>query len=246
MGSAVSVVLCNDQKTVAVVTDRVYLSSRQKYIVRKTWRYFSNDMTSHGTQVFLRIFTLNPKMKELFRLSDLNDADIIRDQNFRSHGSRFMQSVGAVVDHLEDLESLKPLLHDLGERHTRFHGFTPIYFHSFSEAMCHVWQQELGERYTEEVAQAWQTVFAFIMDTLKEGYMLETQKLNQQRAKLHSPAPNNNKRASEGMTNRDADDVSSTNDVSPPSRGLRKLSTREKLNVIKTAISVRPPQPGST
>ncbi|XP_070567773.1 neuroglobin-1-like [Ptychodera flava] len=152
--------------------DTDIFTDRQRRIVRKTWRPLANDMTGNGTKVFLRIFEMEPKVKQLFPCRDKEGEELLKDMNFKGHASRFMQSVGAAVDNLDSLEtSLAPLLLKLGRSHTNFSGFKPDYFDIFTRAMLDVWEQELKDRFTSEVKESWLTVFEFMMGKMKEGYM---------------------------------------------------------------------------
>ncbi|XP_077979291.1 neuroglobin-like [Glandiceps talaboti] len=159
------------------------LEERQKRIVRRTWRPLADDMTENGQKVFLHIFASYPEIKYLFPTREVEGKNnLYRNPHFRMHSSRFMQSVGAAVDNLSDLDNaLKPLLVRLAKTHVRFKGFKPDYFDAFEESMLSVWQEELGERYTSEVEDAWKVLFSYIKDCLKLGYeeaMDEKLKLN--------------------------------------------------------------------
>lgn len=150
-------------------------SDRQKAIIVKTWRYMGNDLTGRGSKVFMKIFELHPEVKQLFpSLKDYEGEALLKNPNFKGHASRFMQAVGAVVEHIDSPDTLSPVLVSLGQRHVTFSGFTPAYFAAFTEGMMSIWAQELGKTFTEEVSEAWKTVFDFIMSSLQDGYLLTT------------------------------------------------------------------------
>lgn len=176
MGCATSVTMVGSRAGTAVgEVSADVITPQQKKIVKRTWRYLANDMTGHGKKVFLKIFEMNPKVKQLFPCRDVTGEALLRDSNFKGHAARFMQAVGAAVDNIDDLgSSLSPLLVGLGRQHTTFSGLQPEFFNAFTEAMLCIWQQELKERFTEEVKAAWKTVFDYLMSRLKEGYHLET------------------------------------------------------------------------
>lgn len=147
------------------------MTQQQKRVIKKTWKYLSDDMTGYGIQVFSRIFQLNPHVKKLFPCRDVEGDALLRDPNFKGHASRFMQAVGAAVDNIDDWDaSLSPLLIGLGKQHITFTGFKPEYFDAFTEAMMYVWEQTLGTKFNDITRDSWRTVFEFIMSTLKEGY----------------------------------------------------------------------------
>jgi len=47
------------------------------------------------------------------------------------------------------------------------------YFDVFVRAIVTVWGQNLKKMDTDETAEAWRVVFAFIIDRLKDGYHAE-------------------------------------------------------------------------
>ncbi|KAL3883342.1 hypothetical protein ACJMK2_029616 [Sinanodonta woodiana] len=146
---------------------------KQKRVIIKTWKCLSCDISGNGAKVFLRIFQLNPHVKQLFPCRHVEGAALLQDPDFKGHAARFMQAVGAVIDNIDDMEgALRDLLLGLGKQHIHFTGFKPDYFNAFQEAVVHVWQQELREKFTEYCRSAWVIIFDFIMEHLKEGYRL--------------------------------------------------------------------------
>ncbi len=159
--------------TPKIKVGKTYIDHTQSMLVRKTWHYLSGDMTGIGSKVFLSIFKLHPAVKELFPCRDKEGDELLKDENFKGHASRFMQAVGAVVDNIKDLdESMTPLMIGLGRQHIHFSGFVPENFDAFTESMLLVWAEELKWRFTAEARDAWLAVFNFIMMKLKEGYAL--------------------------------------------------------------------------
>jgi hemoglobin-like flavoprotein len=157
------------------------MSESEKRIVKKTWKYLARDMSAIGARVFLRIFEINPDLKQLFPFRNDDGESLRNDPNFTGHASRFMQAVGAANDNIHNLEAfLGPLLIGLGKQHIKFGGFKPEYWDVFTEAMLFVWERELGEDFNDKCRYAWTKVFDFIMEQLKEGYRLaEEEELEQ-------------------------------------------------------------------
>ncbi|XP_060062631.1 neuroglobin-like [Ylistrum balloti] len=152
-------------------TGTKFVTDKQRTIIKNTWKKMCNNITGHGIKVFLRIFQLHPNVKQLFPCRDKEGDDLLRDQNFKGHASRFMQAVGAAVDNIDHIEEvLTPLLLGLGRQHINFTGFKNEYFDVFTEAMMYTWHEELQDKFTDETSIAWATIFAFIMRKLKEGH----------------------------------------------------------------------------
>lgn len=84
-----------------------------------------------------------------------------------------MKVVAAVVCVVDSLSSSKYgslALVELGRKHVTMEGFLPDYFDVFTRAVMAVWRQELRDACTPEVADAWHTLFVYIIEQLKVGY----------------------------------------------------------------------------
>lgn len=149
------------------------VTAEERMIVTKTWKIMAKDLPGNGLQVFLRIFEIAPDVKKLFSIEHERHSDVVRNVMIRSHASRFMQAIGAAVDRINDLDrsnDLDRLLHCLGQQHTHYVGFSPDFFEVFYEALMWQWERNMDKTFTQEVADAWSHVFAYVMWRLKEGY----------------------------------------------------------------------------
>lgn len=66
------------------------LSEGDRKLIRHSWRYLSNhfDLTELGCDVFLKIFELNPEVKNMFPCRDVEGEDLLRNADFKGHASR--------------------------------------------------------------------------------------------------------------------------------------------------------------
>ena len=143
----------------------------ERLIIKRQWKVLSNDMKGLGCAVFMQIFKDFPEVKQLFPCRDVETDKLLSCVQFKGHAFRFMQAVAAVVDNIDDLDkNMSVALVGLGEQHVGIKGIKPAYFDGFYLALCKVWKARLGWRYKLECATAWNRVFAYIMDRLKEGY----------------------------------------------------------------------------
>ncbi|ESO92167.1 hypothetical protein LOTGIDRAFT_233216 [Lottia gigantea] len=142
--------------------------------IRSTWPLLSRNMVRVGTDVFVRIFTEVPTVKELFSSFNIVDVnDLHKMPTFRAHAEMFMQVLHLVVDNLETPYSeLNHELMVLGARHATFSGFKPEYFKFYVKCLIQVWELELGEEFILEVRDCWKIVFDFLVDNMTEGYEL--------------------------------------------------------------------------
>jgi len=124
-------------------------------------------------KVFLRIFEYRPSVKRMFPFRDAWGDQLIRHHQFIQQANRFMRVIAIVVSAVDFLRSgqrSSPALYELGRRHVTIEGFLPDYFDVFTRAVIYVWQQELRELFTSDVADAWRTLFAYIIGQLRDGY----------------------------------------------------------------------------
>ncbi|XP_014672816.1 PREDICTED: hemoglobin subunit mu-like [Priapulus caudatus] len=151
------------------------VSEQERKLIRRSWRYLTNhyDLTELGCEVFLAIFELNPEVKKMFPCRDVEGEELLKNPDFKGHASRFMQAVGAAVDHLDNLQlELEPLLCTLGKTHTNYKdlGFAPDFFDEFTAAIIQTWQRKLGKRFAADVCAAWLNMLSFVAACMKCGY----------------------------------------------------------------------------
>ena len=127
-------------------------------------------------KVFLRIFEYRPSVKRMFPFREAWGDQLIRHAQFIQQAHRFMHVISVVVNAVDQLRTgtgSSPALYELGRRHVNIEGFLPDYFDVFTRAVIYVWNQELRESFSPDVADAWRTLFAYIIGQLKEGYEAE-------------------------------------------------------------------------
>ncbi|KAK2141055.1 hypothetical protein LSH36_1170g00001 [Paralvinella palmiformis] len=149
-------------------------SLHQRRLVLRTWRHLAEDIPGHGSMVFLKVFEMEPAVKEIFPCRGVPDERLPFDPNFKGHASRFMQAVGAVMDNIEDPEkTLNEILISMGRQHRYYKGFKMTYFEAFVGGMVYTWERVLGERFSGDTRNAWIVVFNFIKCNMVKGYRME-------------------------------------------------------------------------
>jgi len=79
-----------------------------------------------------------------------------------------MTAVKAAVDGLGNLDQIAPFLVKLGARHIRY-GVRPEHFGVVAEALLWTLEQGLGDRFTEDVREAWIAAWGVIADAMTIG-----------------------------------------------------------------------------
>ena len=82
-------------------------------------------------------------------------------------------SVVEAVDSLSSAPYGSPALTELGRKHVTMDGFIGNYFQVFTQAVVVVWMKELGPACSPAMAEAWKTLFEYIIKNLEDGYNRE-------------------------------------------------------------------------
>ena len=76
--------------------------------------------------------------------------------------------IGTAVSWLDDMPKLIPAVKDLGVRHITYDVIDEDYA-TLGQALVYTLKTGLGEDFTDDVKQAWETVYSFLVKTMKEG-----------------------------------------------------------------------------
>ena len=142
------------------------LTAEMKLEVAQTWKLVAEDLTKHGIVFFKRIFELAPPALQLFSFKD--ETNLYESEKLKAHATKVMTTVGVAVAGLADLEKLVPVLKALGERH-KARNVMPEHYGIVGAALLYALGQGLGERWTDEVRDAWAGVYHVVSTTMIEG-----------------------------------------------------------------------------
>lgn len=101
-----------------------------------------------------RLFDLDPSLRPMFK------------RDMEEQGRMLMQVIGVAVASLNRLETLVPVLRDLGRRHGDY-GVRDEHYHTVAEALLWTLQTGLGDKFTPEVRDAWVAVYGVLAGTMQ-------------------------------------------------------------------------------
>ncbi len=104
---------------------------------------------------YTRLFELEPSLQPLF------------SGDMRQQGAKLMTAMAMVVNGLDKLERILPVIQDLGRRHVAY-GAQPRHYEIVGEALLWTLERGLGDGFTDEVREAWTSAY-----TLLSGAMLD-------------------------------------------------------------------------
>ena len=81
---------------------------------------------------------------------------------------KLAQTLGVLVQALDDLDTLLPAVAALGRRHTRY-GVLPQHFDSVGAALLQAFVDTLGQRFTPAVRAAWTRAYSLIAEEMQKG-----------------------------------------------------------------------------
>ncbi len=133
------------------------LSPEQIKLIQDSWELVV-PMKDKAAELFYgRLFELDPTAKPLFK------------GKLDFQGDKLMTTLSVVVDSLNDLESVVPMLHAMGKRHIIYNVRAEQY-DIVGTAFLWVLGQGLGELFTKETEAAWTIAYGIIASVMLEAY----------------------------------------------------------------------------
>jgi hemoglobin-like flavoprotein len=105
---------------------------------------------------YANLFEADPSLQPIFRSDEV------------PQGAKLMQMIERAISKLDKPELLTPTLHDLGRRFATA-GVRSEQLDTVRGALLKTLYQGLGVAYTEEVEEAWISVYGELTATMKEG-----------------------------------------------------------------------------
>lgn len=124
-------------------------------------RRLPNYEENTGVMLFSKLFELEPEAKAIFgfrKTTDVN-AELAKSPRFTKHAKYFIQMIDKALGMLgPDIELLTEILLELGAKHVGY-GVKPEYFPSMGRALIHAVKEQLGDRFSDEMKDAWVEVY---------------------------------------------------------------------------------------
>ncbi|XP_030075129.1 cytoglobin-1 [Microcaecilia unicolor] len=147
------------------------LSEAQKLLIQDSWRSLHQDITRVGIIMFIRLFETHPECKDAFflfrEIEDLQDLKM--SKQLQAHGLRVMSFIEKSVARLTQEDKLEQLATDLGRSHYKYSA-PPKYYQYVGVQFIGAVKPFLKDRWTLEVEEAWEGLFAYITTLMKKGY----------------------------------------------------------------------------
>jgi hemoglobin-like flavoprotein len=137
------------------------MSPHQIDLVQKTFAEVKPIAAKAAELFYNRLFTLDPSLRILFK------GDITKQ------GQMLMSMIGAAVGGLRNLETLAPVVRQLGARHVGY-GVKTEHYATVGGALLWTLEQGLGEKFTPEVRDAWASAYDLLSEVMQLGALEAT------------------------------------------------------------------------
>jgi hemoglobin-like flavoprotein len=132
------------------------MTDAQKQLIRESFPAMGEMLGPVSLLFYGRLFQLDPSLKPMFR----SDIEV--------QGRKLMEMLKAVVNHIDDIESLTPTLLALGQRHAGY-GVRPEHYDLVQKALTWALGQALDGDFYPEVREAWAAVLSEVSAVMKSG-----------------------------------------------------------------------------
>ena len=129
----------------------------QKNLVKSTWKMMAPMADEVARRFYERLFEIDISAQALFKSSDL-------PQQRR----KLVQALSLVVQGIDDLSTLVPVVADLGRRHAQL-GVTDSQYDSVGAALLWTFERSLGSAWTNEAKLAWAGAYAVLAGVMREA-----------------------------------------------------------------------------
>ena len=132
------------------------MTLREKQLVRESFLHI-RQVAGPVSQLFYgRLFELEPELRRMFH------DDIGRQ------GMKLMDMLSAVVENMDNMESLNPVLHAMGKRHVSY-GVQSRHYETVEQALLWSLGHAMEGDFDDEHRAAWRIVIRNISAAMKEG-----------------------------------------------------------------------------
>jgi hemoglobin-like flavoprotein len=133
------------------------LSVEQKELVQTTWLKVMPIADTAASLFYQRLFELDPNIGRLFR-----------NTNMAAQRLKLLQMLSAAVKGLDAIDTLVPVLDNLGRNHVKY-GVKDEHYATVGEALLWTLEAGLGSIYTPKVADAWTATYSLIADVMRRA-----------------------------------------------------------------------------
>ncbi len=130
------------------------MTPEQAVLVKESWAKVVPIQDKAAELFYGKLFEMDPELKSLFK------GDIAEQ------GKKLMKMINTAVNGLDRLEAIVPAVQDLGKRHVGY-GVKDKDYDTVGGALLWTLGAGLGDAFTDDVKEAWATVYGVLASTMK-------------------------------------------------------------------------------
>lgn len=132
------------------------VSPRQTRLIRQSLESLEDYSNSLTKLFYGRLFELAPSTRHLFKVS------------LEEQSRKLLEMLVTAAEALDDFESLRPRLTELGRKHVAY-GAKPEHYDVLRTALLWALAQALEQEFDPDTKAAWEQMLRVISDTMLEG-----------------------------------------------------------------------------
>jgi hemoglobin-like flavoprotein len=126
-------------------------------LVQSSWAMIAERAGVFSARFYDRLFAIDDSAARLF-----SGVEMAAQQ------WKLAQTLGVVVQVLDNPDAVLPAVSALGERHVRY-GVVPRHFDTVGEALLEAFTDTLGDRFTPAMRAAWTAAYELIATVMKRS-----------------------------------------------------------------------------
>jgi len=132
------------------------MTPQQITLVKTTWAQVVPIKEKAAELFYGKLFELDPAVKPLFK------GDVVEQ------GKKLMMAINTVVNSLDKIETMVPIIQDMGRRHVGY-GVKSQHYDTVGAALIWTLGAGLGSAFTPEVKEAWVGAYTLLATVMKEA-----------------------------------------------------------------------------
>jgi len=128
-----------------------------KALVKTTWAMVVPIADVAATLFYERLFALDSSLLPMFDRTDMKE-----------QRRKLLAALGTVVNGLDNLEPLIPVLENLGRNHSRY-GVKDAHYETVGAALLWTLEQGLGEAWTPAAKAAWTQSYGTVANVMRSA-----------------------------------------------------------------------------
>lgn len=135
---------------------RPRLTAKEASLIRRSFEKATISPVETSARFYQRLFALDPSVRGLFH------------GDMREQGKKLISTLTLIVDSIDQLERLLPMVRELGVRHANYR-VEERHYATVGEALIWALAQTVGRPFTAATRAAWQKAYDILAETMIEA-----------------------------------------------------------------------------